>query len=103
MEGRGNRCALGRVFIAVGCHGRALERGDSDGFHRGDRGKNQGGLGHGRGLLAGGLGTARYGAQSGMAIDGRGGVGAVNSRGRRGGHRRDLAMQATRRRQVAQC
>ena len=98
-----HKACSGWLFIAPGGQTRALEHGDSDGFHRGDYGKNQGELGHGRGLLSGGLGTVRYGAQGGVAVDGQSGVGWSNSRGRRGGRRQDLAMQAKRRRQVAQC
>ena len=93
MERRGNGRALGQVFIGPGCHGRALERGDSDGFHRGDHGKNQGALSTVLGLISARFGTDAYGGQGGVVVDGQSGVGLSNSKRRRGGRRRDLAMQ----------
>ena len=70
--------ALGRAFIAGGSQRRALELRRLDGFSAVTRGSVQGARGHGRGRLVGWLGTALYGGQSGLASNGRGGVGAVN-------------------------
>ena len=59
-----------------------LEHGALAGFHRGGHGRNQRGLRHCLGLIKHGFGTDWYGAQSGVAVDGWGGVARVNLKGR---------------------
>ena len=81
---------------------RALERDALDGFYRGGSGKNQRGLRHGLRLIKRRFGTDWYGGQSGVAIDGRGGVARVNLKGTAIGRRLDRASRATPWGQVAQ-